>query len=331
MEKREKMSRFETHARYKNKLAILVTLLAIALPMIHAGERHLLLFNFYQNRFEILFFAFEVNTPFLAAIFIVFAFSVILLFNVTYARYFCGHFCPKTILKNLFTEVIEGKIFKIIKQKNIQNENIDKKPLQTFLAYATLGVLTLIAPLPFFFYFIPYEIFIRILLEGFANAPSLGMLYGAISLYLFAEILFFKEFFCSYVCPYQLVHAITYNEQKSYYAFYDKEACIECDMCVKVCPVPDLDIKKGYDARCIACGDCSAVCADMVEAKRATPLLLYTDAKGVKNRSRFFSFSDKKRVLLLVAAILLASIAAIATLASSKNLTSCNFANESLH
>jgi hypothetical protein len=69
----------------------------------------------------------------------------------------------------------------------------------------------------------------------------------------------------------------------------------------------------------------------MVEAKRATPLLLYTDAKGVKNRSRFFSFSDKKRVLLLVAAILLASIAAIATLASSKNLTSCNFANESLH
>ncbi|MDD3817676.1 MAG: 4Fe-4S binding protein [Thiovulaceae bacterium] len=331
MEKKEKMNRFEQHARYKNKLALFVTLAAIALPMISFEERHLLLFNFYHNRFEILFFAFEVNTPLLASIFVVFAVCVILVFNFTYARYFCGHLCPKTILKNLFTEVIEGKLFKILKQKNIQNETIDKKPLQTFFAYITLEVVTLAAPLPFFFYFIPYDIFMQSVLNAFVDAPLLGMFYGAISLYLFAEILFFKEFFCSYLCPYQLVHAITYNEEKSYYAFSDKEACIACDMCVRVCPIPDLDIKKGYDPRCIACGDCSAVCADMVEAKRSTPLLVYTDAKGVKNRSRFFSFAGKKKVLLLVAATLILGIGAIATLASQKNLTSCRFVNESLH
>ena len=33
---------------------------------------------------------------------------------------------------------------------------------------------------------------------------------------------------------------------------------IDCDKCVKVCPIDELDIKAGFDIRCVQCGLCES-------------------------------------------------------------------------
>lgn len=326
------MSAFKKHLIYKHKLALWVTLLAIVAPMIHFDGGHLLLFYFQENRFELMFHVFEVDTSTLLILFFGFAVVVILLLNFTFSRYFCGHLCPKTLLKNFFVDFIEISLFKIIKQKNIQKEELQRHPLKVLLAYLSLAMVALFAPLGFFFYFYPYDLFIKIVLSGFDGYFLLGALYLSIALYLFAEALFFKEFFCSYLCPYALVDSVTFHDKRDFYFFDDKEHCIECDLCVRVCPVPDLDIKKGFDSRCISCGDCSAVCKDvMYKEQREHSLINYKDSTKEKNKYRFFSFGSKKISIVLVIAVLGFYSIAASYLLLDKNLKSCRFSNSFLY
>lgn len=325
---------FEKHLAHKQAILLWVTLIGILIPLIHIGEYHLLLFNFPYHRFEFLFTAYEVGIGSLIAIFVLFAVGVILVMNFTFARYFCGRICPKTLLRSVFTDVIEAKLFGILKLKQRQNEEekIAKNSLKTVLAYLLLGVLIVIGTVPFFFYFMPAEYFFHLVSNQFAEHPWIGYAWAATVVYLFAEILFFKEFFCGYLCPYQLVHSITVHDAKSYYRFHDNlNQCIQCDGCVRVCPVPQLDIKKGFDVRCIACGDCEAVCADVMQKEGHTQTLIpYTDASGRVSKP-WFSFSDPKLVIFLTLMSLILIGVLIGYFASSENLESCLFINKALH
>ena len=323
---------FQKHQNKKKIIALFVTLLAIAVPMIRLNGIHLLLFNFYDNRFEFFFRAWEVNSIGLITIFFIFAVAVILLFNFTYSRYFCGHICPKTILKNLFTDIIEAKIFKIVRIKNRQEEkNFQKNKLKTFFAYLLLAVVVLFGSMPLFFYFMPYEIFFSMLANYFEGYRFLLYIWLSSAVYLFAEILFFKEFFCSYICPYQLVNSISVNEKRGFYNFYQKEKCIDCEACVRVCPVEGLDVRNGFDSRCIACGDCSAVCRDVMENEGFKESLIEYKDFSNKNSSHSLSFADRKVSLLLIVLVLAGSYFAISYLLSYEHLSSCSFSNAFLY
>ena len=326
------MSHFQKHLDAKHKLGLYVTLFAVLLPLVRIDNAGFLLFYFQERRFEFFFRTYEVNTASLVVLFLLCAVFVITLLNLTYSRYFCGHLCPKTLLRNLFVEIIEIKWFKILRQKNIQKEELDKHPLKVLFAYLLLALIAFVAPLPFFFYFYPYDLFIEMFLDGFSEHFIVGGFYFAIAVYLFAETLFFKEFFCSYLCPYQLVHSVSVNEQKSFYFFEEKEKCIGCDLCVRVCPVPDLDIKKGFDTRCISCGDCSAVCADVMQKEgRDRSLILYKDFQAKRNIHRFFSFASAKISVVLVVLGVVFFIAGVVYLVDPQNLHSCKFSNSFLY
>ena len=278
--------------------------------MITYDQRHLLLFNFYDNRFEFLFNAWEVDTNSLIMIFLFFALFTILGLNFLFSRYFCGVLCPKTILKNLFVEVIAKKLNGIV-------------------AYALLLIIVLLGTLPFFLYFIPVEKFIAILVNGFQGYSILLYLWLISAVYIFSETLFFKEFFCSYICPYQLVNQVTYNESRGAYIFESKESCLSCNACVKVCPVEDLDIKKGYDVRCIACGDCSAACEDIMQTKTSHTLIDYKDSK--KQREYLLSFSNKKLSLALALLNVIILLLIVYYFVSPQHLDCCSFSNEILY
>lgn len=326
------ISFFQRHKNKKTLVSIFVTIVAIAIPMIEFHNIHLLLFDFYDKRFELFFYAWEVDIAGLTTIFFVFAFSVILLFNFTYSRYFCGYICPKTLLKNLFIDIIEIRIFKILKVKDRQSEkSFGQNSLKTFLAYLSLSVIILLGSMPIFFYFMPYDIFFLMLFNHFDKYEFLLYIWLLSALYLFAEVLFFKEFFCSFLCPYQLVNSITVNEKRGFYNFVDKEKCIDCKACVKVCLVPELDVRKGFDTRCIACGDCSAVCHDVMQHEGYEKSLIeYQDSNNEKSKA-YFSFADKKISLLLIVLIMIASILIVKYFISFEHLSSCKISNSFLY
>ena len=57
------------------------------------------------------------------------------------------------------------------------------------------------------------------------------------------------------------------------YAFVDKERCVSCGACVKVCPKNALSVWRGCYAKadselCVGCGKCGKICpAGCIEVK----------------------------------------------------------------
>ena len=326
------MSTLERHLKKQAWIAWIVTFTLIALPLISYNGTHLLLFNFYHGRFEFLFRAWEVSTGYLTVIFILSAVGVILIFNFTYSRYFCGHFCPKTLLKRLFGDFIRAKLLGIARVKERKKEEkIAANPLKSAFSYLLLLLLTTLSAWAFFLYLMPAGVLVPMTLNGFADHPFAGYTFASISLYLFAEALYFKEFFCSYLCPYQLVSSVTVSEERAAYTFHDKEQCTHCNACVRICPVPGLDIRKGFDTRCISCGDCAEVCSDVMEAAMKESLISYRNLRGIPVKRPAFSFARPALSLTLSIATALVVGAVIAYLVSVENLDYCRFINAHLY
>jgi len=53
---------------------------------------------------------------------------------------------------------------------------------------------------------------------------------------------------------------------------YELERCIECDSCVRSCPM-EIDIRHGYQVECTNCGSCLDACRKVM-AKRGEPGLI---------------------------------------------------------
>jgi polyferredoxin len=323
----------ERHFHRQNTIAWIVTIVAIAIPFIQIDGKHLLLFNFYAFRFEFLFHAWEVSTGYLVVIFVLFATGVILLFNFTYSRYFCGQICPKTLLKRFFRDQIEAKIFKIARLTNRQREEkVEKSFFKTAMAYLTLLLLSTLSAWAFFFYLIPAPVLIDMTTSGFSGYPVVGYTWASITVYLFAEALYFKEFFCSYICPYQLVSSVTVSDDRCYYAFDDPQHCTRCGACVRICPVPNLDIRDGFDTRCISCGDCAEICEDaMHQEGRDKSLITYRSSSGKLKAHPYFSFSKPAISIVLALTAIITIGLMIGYLVSPENLDQCHFINADLY
>ena len=102
------------------------------------------------------------------------------------------------------------------------------------------------------------------------------------------DFTWFREQFCSYVCPYarfQSVLAdeetliITYNTERGEPRQAGKQAaldgrCIECSKCVAVCP-QGIDIRDGYQLECIQCARCIDACVSVMDKLGHPTLVAY--------------------------------------------------------
>ena len=100
---------------------------------------------------------------------------------------------------------------------------------------------------------------------------------------------------------------------------------IDCDKCVKVCPIDELDIKAGFDIRCVQCGLCESACESVMLKFNKTSLI----TKKFKDRNIFRSFS--KNGYILGVFILVIIILTIVYLLNGAFLDNCYFTNKSLY
>jgi cytochrome c oxidase accessory protein FixG len=94
---------------------------------------------------------------------------------------------------------------------------------------------------------------------------------------------FMREQVCKYMCPYARFQSamfdddtliVTYDEargeprgsrsRKADISNQNLGACIDCSMCVQVCPT-GIDIRKGLQYECIGCGACADVCDTVMD------------------------------------------------------------------
>lgn len=285
-------------------LAVLIPFMAI--PWITFEHFHLFLFNFSHNRFEYFGFATEMSTSSMIALLLVWVVSAALMSALTLSRFYCGTLCPNTFFAHLLTLVT--------KKKNGWVQKISGFMLLVILSFVLA------------FSLIAYGVDTVELSFGLTSLSVSGWLVIFLTLLMTTEIFMIQGWYCAYLCPYGATCAILPIDDRLSYDFGDPaNDCTECEGCVKICPIPNLDIRQGFDLRCIQCGLCEEACKKIF-AKSSHPSLITLDKR------HFMRASGRENILLIwVGLILLLVFLGGMYLFDIERLDSCRLENKILY
>lgn len=299
----------------------LITLFVLVLPFITINGNHMLLLSFEKLQFHFLGFIFNVNELTIMPFLLMFFFIGILAVTSIFGRAWCGWACPQTIFRVIYRDLIEGTLLDLRKRRDKQKEVKDK--FGVLVAMALWAILSFIIASNLLWYFVPPEDFFLYMQDPFEhNILSLTVLFFAGA--VFYNIVFFKENFCVYLCPYSRIQNSLYNEdtKQVIYDFnrggkiYDSseqivfstqdlkvnDDCIACNACVKVCPA-NIDIRKGSQYECINCLECIDSC-DTVMGKLGKESLIEWGSINKVLKRKEVGFFSKKNIIFIVGLIL---------------------------
>ena len=262
--------------------------------------------------------------------------------TVVGGRVFCGWMCPQTVFRVIYRDLIETKILKLRKRiKNKQQEPDMSKPenkVKKVIAVLIWSLLAVVAGADFIWYFVPPEDFFKYMANPADHMTMIGFVLG-VALFLIYDIVFLKENFCIYVCPYSRVQSVLYDEH-TVMALYDEHRgghiyeghkkkftkqkeiqveepqaeCTTCESCVTVCPT-HIDIRQGLQLECINCLECVDACTTVMGKLGKPSLVTWSSDYEIvdqKGKTKYF----RPKVLAYIA--LLVGITIILGLMGSK-------------
>ncbi len=269
---------------------VLSTLVALITPFITIGGNHIFLLSFDKKQLHLLGTAFDMQELYLMPFLLMLLFIGIFAVTAIGGRAFCGWACPQTIFRVIYRDLIETKILGLRKRINNKQKEPDyskkENVAKRIVGILMWSVLALIAAADFLWYFVPPEDFFSYMQNPMEHTILLGMLLG-IAGFLIYDVVFLKEDFCVYVCPYSRVQSVLYDENtlqaiynphrggdiydehKEKIVFKQKDLadqnneCTTCESCVTVCPT-HIDIRKGTQLECINCLECVDACTKVM-------------------------------------------------------------------
>lgn len=289
-----------------NARAIVATLLLLLLfgaPFIKIGGQPMVLLNVFERRFVIFGQAFWPQDFVLLAITLITFFVFIILFTVVFGRVWCGWACPQTIfMEMVFRKIeywIEGDMGaqRRLAQAPWNFDKIKKKALKHVIF---IGISVLIAH-TVMSYLIGVDETWKIIHQppsqnyaGFAGMVG----FTGIFYWIFA---FFREQVCIAVCPYGRLQGVLLGKESIVVAYdwvrgeprgklkksepqpVDQGDCIDCTLCVQVCPT-GIDIRNGTQLECVNCTACIDACDDvMIKIGKPTGLIRFASYNSIKN------------------------------------------------
>ncbi|MCV6607536.1 MAG: cytochrome c oxidase accessory protein CcoG [Campylobacterales bacterium] len=304
---------------------VLISLLTLIAPFIVINGNHMLLLSFEKLQFHFLWFSFDVGNFYLMPFLLMFVFIGIFAMTTMFGRVWCGWACPQTIFRVLYRDFIEGTLLDLRTIKNKQKEvkyNSFVKVLKQGIGYTLWGVITVIVAINFIWYFVPPEDFFAYMTKPEEHLFMIGFI-GVFAGILFLEIVFVKENFCAYVCPYVRVQSVLYDSDTKH-VIYDEsrggkiyqgdnklisnikqwtanEECTTCEACVKVCPT-GIDIRKGLQLECINCLECADACSVVMGKKDKKSLISWGSINFVTHKIKKSIFT-RKNVLYMIALV----------------------------
>lgn len=301
----------------KRYLVYFISTISIMLiPFITINDNHLLLLSFDKLQFHFLGIVFNVSELYVMPFLLMFLFIGIFAITSMLGRIWCGWLCPQTIFRVIYRDLIESTILDLRKIKNKQKEidyNKGSNKIKKYISLILWAVITLIISCNFMLYFVPPEDFFVYIQEPL-NHSFMILFIISIALFLFYDIVFMKENFCVFVCPYSRIQSVLYdnntkqvtydftrggkvyeNGNKSIFKVKDwsnNEECTTCEACVKVCPT-HIDIRKGLQVECINCLECSDACASVMGKLGKKSLINWGSTNKVINKQNISLFTKR--------------------------------------
>jgi cytochrome c oxidase accessory protein FixG len=317
-------------AAWRWALVWLTQVIYYGLPWLAWNDRQAVLFDLAARKFYILGFVFWPQDFIYLTLLLVIAALSLFLFTALAGRLWCGYACPQTVYTEMFLW-IEQKI----EGGRIERMRLDQAgagPRKVALKGAKHAIWIAIA-LWTGFTFVGYFTPIRELFQtvaSFATGPweTFWILFYGFATYGNAG--WMREQVCKYMCPYARFQGVMFDRDTLIVTYdpgrgeprgvrsrkVDRRAlglgdCVNCDMCVQVCPT-GIDIRDGLQYECIGCAGCIDAC-DQVMERMGYPkgLIRYSTENAIEKG--FTPDQVKRRVLrtrvVAYIAILLAVVA----------------------
>jgi cytochrome c oxidase accessory protein FixG len=310
---------------------ILITIFTFSMPFITIEGNHLLLLSFDKLQFHFLGYVYNMNELYVMPFLLMFLFIGIFAMTAIFGRVWCGWACPQTIFRVIYRDLIESSILDLRRIKNKQKD-IDysktKNQIRKYIAISLWMIITLIISTNFMWYFVPPEDFF-LYIQNPQDHSFMIIFIISVALFLVYDIVFMKENFCIYICPYSRIQSSLYdddtkqivydtsrggdvyvNREKSIFKMKEwsnNEECTTCEACVKICPT-HIDIRKGLQVECINCLECSDACSTVMGKFGRESLINWGSTNKVINKQNKSIFS--KRNIVYIASLLLCIILA---------------------
>jgi cytochrome c oxidase accessory protein FixG len=256
------------------------------LPWLQLHGRQAVLFDLVARRFYLFGLVLYPQDFFYLAIMLIVSAYALFLFTAVAGRLWCGFACPQTVYTEMFLWI--ERRFEGDRSARLR---LDASPWSVDKAWRKSGkqaswiVLALWTGFTFVGFFTPIRTLVHesvalsfgawewfwILFYGFATYGNAGWM---------------REQVCKYMCPYARFQSamfdrdtmiVTYDSargeprgprskslQHADLAGAGKGECIDCTMCVQVCPT-GIDIRKGLQYECIGCAACIDACDGVMD------------------------------------------------------------------
>jgi len=336
---REQIYPREAKGRYATWRWVCLWLTQLAfygLPWLSWNGRQALLFDLTTRKFYIFgVVLWPQDFIYLAALLIICAYLLFLVTAIA-GRVWCGFACPQTVYTEIFMWVerkIEGtRSARMALDKQGPSLRKTAKKTAKHLAW---GAIALWTGFTFVGYFTPIqELAHEVSTLNFGPWEWFWVLFYSLATYGNAGRL--REQVCKYMCPYARFQSAMFD-QDTLIVSYDARrgeprgalnkkaaqgkgnlgACIDCSLCVQVCPT-GIDIRKGLQYECIGCAACVDACNSVMDKiDRPRGLVRYStdhalannfDAKQIRRRAM------RPRVLVYTAILALITIAVCSSL-----------------
>jgi cytochrome c oxidase accessory protein FixG len=291
-----------TFAKWRWAFVWLTQIVFYGLPWLPWGGRQAVLFDLAARRFYIFgYVLYPQDFIYLTGLLVISALSLFL-FTAIAGRLWCGFACPQTVYTEMFLWIerkVEGDRNARMKLDGqpMSMEKLVKKwfkhilwvGLAMWTGFTFVGYFTPIRELGMEFFETrmgSWEVF-WVFFYGFATYGNAG---------------FMREQVCKYMCPYARFQSAMFDKD-TLIVSYDAErgeprgsrgrkvdyvakglgACVDCNLCVQVCPT-GIDIRDGLQYECIGCAGCVDVCDSVMDKMGyERGLIKFTTQHALKN------------------------------------------------
>ena len=317
-------------------MVFLTQLVFYGVPWLEWGQRQAVLFDLGARRFYVFgLVLYPQDFIYLTGILVVSALSLFL-FTAVAGRLWCGYACPQTVYTEIFLWIekkVEGDRSARMR-RDAQPLSLDKFTRKSAKHFLWL-LLALWTGFTFVGYFTPIkELGLEFVQMRMSSWEVFWTFFYGFATYGNAG--FMREQVCKHMCPYARFQSAMFDKD-TLIVTYDEErgeprgarsrkadpvalnlgACIDCTLCVQVCPT-GIDIRKGLQYECIGCGACADVCDTVMDKMGyARGLVKYSTQNAINQhwtKSQTLRHVLRPRVLIytaILAAIVIAMLVSL--------------------